>query len=232
MNTHRVLVAGASGDTGREVLSVLRQTDCCVRALTRSESTAGQLEALADEVVVADLVNPRGAARATANVDAVVTAVGTAPTRIHRASEFVDGTGNVHLVDAAAAEGVKRFVMTSSLGVGGDRASWLARFFAAAIGPVLDAKAEAEAAIRESGLTYTILRPAVLVGNWAGGEVQVARGGRGLWGVVSRRDLADLLVASLATPAAHDRTLEVARNPLQSGTGEVIDWQLPGVPQK
>lgn len=228
MDHHRVLVAGASGDTGREVLAVLGHTDCRVRAVTRSESTAGELERLADEVVVADLMNPRGAARAAADVDAVVTAVGSTPAQVHRASEFVDGTGNVHLVDAAAAAGAETFVMLSSLGVGGDRASWLSRVFGVAIGPVLAAKAEAEAAVRESGLTYTVLRPAVLAGDWARGDVQVASAGTGLWGVVSRRDVARLLVASLATPAAHDRTLEVARNPLQRGLGEQLDWRLPG----
>lgn len=228
MERQRVLVAGASGGTGREVLSVLRHTDTRVRAVTRSESKVECLERLADEVVVADLMNPRGAARAAADVDAVVTTVGSTPAQVYRASEFVDGTGNVHLVDAALAAGAETFVMTSSLGVGGDRASWLARLFGVTIGPVLAAKAEAEAAIRESGLTYTIVRPGILVGDWASGDVQVARAGTGLWGVVSRREVARLLVASLATPAARDRTLEVVRNPLQRDAGERIDWRLPG----
>lgn len=227
MDCHRILVAGASGDTGREVLAVLRRADCRVRAVTRSESKADWLQRLADEVVVADLMNPRGAARAAADVDAVVTTVGSTPAQVHRASKFVDGTGNVHLVDAALAAGAETFVMQSSLGVGGDRASWLSRCFGLTVGPVLAAKADAEAAIRESGLTYTILRPAILVGDWASGDVQIARAGTGLWGVVSRRDVARLLVASLVTHAAHDRTLEVARNPLQRGIAEQIDWRLP-----
>ncbi|MFB6172787.1 MAG: NAD(P)H-binding protein [Haloarculaceae archaeon] len=228
MDRRRVLVAGASGGTGRAVLDVFAHTDWRVRAVTRSESTADWLDGRADEVVVADLMNPRGAARAAADVDAVVTTVGSTPAQVLRASEFVDGTGNVHLVDAALAAGAETFVMESSLGVGGDRASWLARVFGVAIEPVLAAKAEAEAALRESGLTYTVLRPGVLVGDWARGDVEVAAAGTGLWGVVSRHDVARLLVAALATPAAHDRTLEVVRNPLQRGAGERIDWRLPG----
>jgi uncharacterized protein YbjT (DUF2867 family) len=231
MDLHRVLVAGASGDTGREVLDVLDGTDYRVRAVTRREERAEHLGRLgADEVVVADLLNPRGAARAAEDVDAVVSCVGSTPVEVLRRDTFVDGAGNRHLVDAARAAGAEAFVMESSLGVGSDRASWMARLFRLAIGPVVAAKTEAERAVRESGLTYTVLRPGVLVGDWAsdGEDPRVADAGTGLWGVAARRDVARLLVAALTTPAAHDRTLEVARNPLQRGLGERIRWALPG----
>lgn len=225
-----MLVAGASGDTGREVLRVLRSTDHRVRAVTRREERVDRLERLgADEVTVADLLNPQGATRAAADVDAVISCVGSSPAEVFRRDTFVDGEGNHTLVDAARAAGAEAFVMESSLGVDGDRASWMASLFALAIGPVIEAKTEAERAIRESGLTYTILRPGILVGSWASteGDVQVAEAETGLWGMVARRDVARLLVASLSTPPVHDRTLEVVRNPLQRGKSRRIEWTLP-----
>jgi DNA invertase Pin-like site-specific DNA recombinase len=49
----------------------------------------------------------------------------------------------------------------------------------------------------------------------------------GLWGTVSRADVARLLVAAPFTPAAADTTLEVVHNPLLRRRSLDIDWQLP-----
>jgi uncharacterized protein YbjT (DUF2867 family) len=159
----------------------------------------------------------------------VVSCVGSTPWEALRADadELVDGRGNAQLLDAAVAAGANRFVMESSLGVGGDRGSWMTRTFRLAIPSVLRAKDRAESAIRDSGLAYTILRPGVLTGGSPSDDVQVADAGTGLWGAVSRADVARLLVASLSTPQAENRTLEVVRNPLLRRSGEMVDWTSP-----
>lgn len=222
-----VLLAGASGDTGREVLTILAETDITVRALTRSREKGERLRRSgADEVVVGDLLNRDDATQAVEGVDAVLTAVGTHPSKVFFADEFVDGRGNANLVDASVDAGVETFVMESSLGVGGDRGSIMARTFRVFIGPVIEAKTRAERAIRESGLEYTIFRPGILTGNWVIGDVRVANAGTGLWGIVSRRDVARMMVAALETPAATARTFEVVRNPLLRDRGLDIEWQF------
>lgn len=220
-----ILLAGASGDTGREVLTVLEKTDVTVRALTRSRQKVERLRRLgADKVVVGDLLSRDDVTRAVEGVDTVLTTVGTHPSKIFLADEFVDGRGNVNLVEASADAGVETFAMESSLGVGGDRGSVMARTFQLFIGPVIEAKTRAERAIRESGLEYTIFRPGILTGSWATGDVQVGDAGTGLWGIVSRRDVARLMVAALDTPEATDRTFEVVRNPLFRDRGLDIEW--------
>lgn len=220
-----VLLAGASGDTGREVLKLLAQTELNVRAVTRSTANVERLRRLgADDVLVGDLLNEPDAKRAVEDVDAVLTAVGSRPWDVWTATEYVDGRGNVNLVDAATGAGVTTVVMQSSLGVGDDRGSLMARTFRVVLRPVIDAKTRAEEAIRESPLRYTIFRPGVLVGRWGRGDVQVADAGAGLWGVTPRRDIAHLLVAALFTPEAADRTFEVVRNPLIGDRGLDIDW--------
>lgn len=224
----RVLLAGASGRTGRQALRRLSGTDVAVRAVTRSgEKTERLRRRGADEVVVGDLMNRDDARTAVDGVDAVLTAVGSSPVAVLRGGELVDGAGNVNLVEAADEAGVEAIAMVSSLGVGDDRNSWLARSFRLVIPPVLAAKSRAEAAIRASGLRYTILRPGVLTTRWAPGAVRVAEAGSGLWGAVARADVARLLVAAPFTPAAGDRTLEVVANPLSHGPGVDIDWQQP-----
>lgn len=223
-----VLLAGASGVTGREVLDVLSGTDVTVRAMTRSGTTAERLSRLgADDVVVGDLLEQSDAERAVKGVDAVVTTVGTRPLDVWRAAEFVDGPGNVNLVSAAEAAGVETLVMQSSLGVGDDTGSLMARTFRLVVSPVIEAKTRAEDAIWDSDLRYTIVRPAVLVGRWASGDVHVAPAGTGVWGVTPRRDLARLLVGALVTEAAADRTFEVGRNPFLGNAGLDIEWTLP-----
>ena len=230
MNGETVLLAGATGDTGRRVLERLSRTPYRVRALARRERERDRLRRRgADAVVVGDLLDPGDAARVAEDVDAVISCVGSTPWSVLSADEddLVDGRGNVQLLDAAVAAGATRFVLTSSLGVGEDRGSWMARAFRLAIPKVLRAKHRAETAVRDSGLTYTILRPGVLTGGSPSGDVQVARVGAGLWGTVPRADVARLLVASLATPAAANRTLEVVRNPLLRRLAEPIDWTRP-----
>ena len=224
----RLLVAGASGDTGRQVLSYLDGRPPTVRALTRSASKRDRLRRRgADEVVVGDLLERSDAERAVADVDAVVSAVGSSPRTVLTADEFVDGAGNRNLIAAAADAGATAFVMESALGVGDDPASPLAAAFDLFIGPVQRAKADAEAALRAAPLRHTVLRPGVLTPGPRTGAVQVADPGARLWGAVPRADVARLLAAAPFTPAVADRTLEVVVNPLLRGRAATVDWRAP-----
>jgi len=119
----KVLVAGASGRTGREVLSELAGRSVDVRAMTRSADNRESLVADgADEVVVGDLLNPTDVQNAVKGCDAVLCAAGSSlTTGLTRPSRRVDGDGVVNLVEAAAREGVHTFVLQSSIGVGTSR---------------------------------------------------------------------------------------------------------------
>lgn len=230
----RVLLAGATGGTGRRALSALLSIGYEVRCVTRSESAAERLtERGADGVVVGDLLDPATAVRAVRDCDAVVSCVGTSPARLARVrlpgsdpGPLVDGEGNRNLVAAADAGDVRSFVLQSSLGVGDDRGSWLARLFRLAVGPTLTAKATAEAALRGSDLRHAIVRPGALTDRVSVGPLLGAPAGTGLWGIAPRRDVARVLVGALVEPGAANATLEVARNPLQRGRGSipVADW--------
>ncbi|RXK50351.1 NAD(P)H-binding protein [Halorientalis pallida] len=229
-NRATVLVAGASGGTGREILRVLDGRDPTIRALTRDEAKTDRLRALgADEVVVGDLLAGTGLDAAVEGVDVVLSAVGSTPSAVLTADEFVDGAGTIALLEAAVDAGAEAFVMESALGVGGEGGSVLARVFDAAIGPIQDAKARAEAAIREADVRHTILRPGVLTNGRRTDDVTVAPAETGLWGAVSRADVARLMAAAPYTGAAADRTLEVVATPSHREVGLAIDWRLPRV---
>lgn len=221
-----VLVAGATGGTGRHVVRLL-DGRATVRALTRSPSSRERLRRLgADEVVVDDLLDPEDLPGAVGEADAVVSAVGSDIRELRR-DEFVDGAGTIALLEAAVEAGTESFVMESAIGVGSEPSSPLATAFDGLIGPIQRAKARAEATLRESSLTHTILRPGVLTNGSRTDDVTVADPGAKLWGTISRADVARLLAAAPTTPAAADRTLEVVSTPGFPDRAVDIQWRLP-----
>lgn len=236
-----VLVAGASGGTGRRLLALLDETDLQVRALTSSpEKREGLRERGADEVVVGDLLEDGAAARAVeggreagpvpGSVDAVVCAVGSTVPQVLLADRLVDGPGVVNLARASTHAGVERFVLQSAVGAGDSRER-APLPYRLPISRVLEAKGRAEDALRELELVHTIVRPGMLTNGPERGDALVAEGGNTVFGMVSRADVARVMVSALGTPAAENRTFEVVSDRWtwgeQSGVVE-IDWVEPG----
>src|SRR5437868_5584502 len=96
-----ILVTGATGNVGRQVVDQLLAGGAKVRATTRRPDTAGLPDDV--EVVGADMGRPETVAPAFAGTEAVflMGARGTAPT----------------ILEAAARAGVRRVVFLSSLAV-------------------------------------------------------------------------------------------------------------------
>lgn len=223
-----VLVAGATGGTGREILRLIGSRVDTVRALTRSTDAAPDLRATgADEIVVDDLLDPNELPAAVDGADAVISAVGSTASAVRGGPPFVDGAGNRALLTAAVEAGVDAFVMESAIGVGPEPASALAKAFDGFIGPLQRAKGEAEAAIRDAAIRHTIFRPGILTSGRRTDLVTTAEPGAKLWGTVSRADVARIMAAAPTTAAAADRTFEVVSTPRFPGRGVDVDWTLP-----
>ncbi|MFC7316349.1 SDR family oxidoreductase [Halomarina halobia] len=232
MTEMTVLVAGASGRTGRDVLDALLDAGIRVRALTSSPETVETLELQgADEVVVGDLLAISTAREAVEGADAVICAVGSTPGANLLRGPLVDREGVVNLVDAAADEGVDRFVLVSAIGVGDSKEGMPGPFRALLdLFGILDAKEASEEHLRRSGLDYTIVRPGGLTNDPAAGDVLVGEGGDTVSGSIPRADVARLLVAALFTPESENRTFEVVSREGRRGsvTGVVdVDWRHP-----
>lgn len=226
--SERVLVAGASGDTGRELLSVLRPTDLTVRASTRSYADVDTLERFgADEVVIADFFESADAVDAVADCDVICSTLGTAPGPRHfLGGKLVDRTGNINLVTAAVAADVSHVVLQSAIGVGSSKAgmSLPGRIVLRA---TLRAKRDAEAAVRRSGLGYTVVRPGRLTDDPPSGELLVGEGGDSVSGSIPRADVARVMAAAPFTPEARNRTFEIVSRDGLSGSPERlvdVDW--------
>ena len=113
-----ILVAGATGRTGKRVVEELLSKGYRVRGLARNVAQAkAQLPAV--NWVAADLKNPGSLGAVAEGVHAIIFAVGANTSRDpSNIPEKVEYGGIVALVDRGKAAGVRNFVMMSSGGVG------------------------------------------------------------------------------------------------------------------
>ena len=224
----RVLVAGASGDTGRELLSLLSASDFEVRGTTRSFADVPRLERLgSDDVVVVNLFESADAVRAVKGCDVVYCTVGTGPgIRTALGGKLVDRTGVINLLTAAIGADVDHFVYQSAIGVGSSR-SGLPLPFRLLVRGSLGAKGDSETALRRSGLDYTIVRPGTLTDDPPSTELLVGEGGDSVAGSISRADVARVMAAAPFTPDARNRTFEVVSRDGVRGSPKnfvAVDW--------
>ncbi len=165
-----ILVAGATGGVGQLVVSKLLDKNISVRALTRSRNKAQKMFGKQVEIAVADICIPETLATVTKDVTQIICCTGTTAFPSARwnfvnlwspknTPKAVDGEGVANLVRVAPLD-LKRFVLISSCGV--LRQDKFPFNLLNAFG-VLDAKLKAEKAIKDSGLPYTIIRPARLI---------------------------------------------------------------------
>lgn len=153
-----ILVAGGTGFVGGGIVRELARRGKQFAVLTRDAArSADRFPGLAIEYREGDVREPSSLESAIAGVDAVI---GTQqfpnspienPNRGHTFEE-VDARGTENLLIAAKAAGAKRYVYLSAAGAAPEGYHWFR------------AKWRAEQAVRNSGLTYSILRPSWVYG--------------------------------------------------------------------
>jgi NADH dehydrogenase len=154
---------------------------------------------------------------ACAGVETVITTATAGSRGGADTPQTVDLEGNRHLIDAARQVGVGQFIFVSTIAA--DEASPI---------PLLRAKAQAEAALRASGLRSTILAAnglldlllPLVVGNpvRAGQPVTLVGEGRRRHSFVASADVAAFAVAAIGHPSAMDRRLPI-------GGPAAISWR-------
>lgn len=210
-----VLVAGATGRTGQQVVRELNAAGYRVRALVRDP--AGARNVLGDGVEYA-----RGDVRERSTIDAAlkgvryaISAIGATRKDPANGPEFVDFQGIRNLAEAAAAAKLDQLVVVSSAGVTREDHP-LNKMF----DNVLVWKGRGEDAVRASGVPYTIVRPGGLTDKPGGQSgVRLEQGDRGT-GFIPRADVARVCVAALKSPAARNRTFEL----YSAQSGPDTDW--------
>ena len=251
-NIQQLLITGATGGVGQLAVAYALKQGYQVRGGTRDIAKARPLFDDRVELRQIDLRQPDTLTAALDEIDAVLCCSGTTafpsdkwqvdlPSqpfeqfltwgRIFLDADYrqrytknspaiADGQGVKNLIAAAKSFSVQRFVMVSSLGI--ERKDQLPFNLLNAYG-VLDAKQAAEQTLRDSGLTYTIVRPGRLIdgpytsydlntllkASTDGKQGVVLGRGDQLLGQTSRKDVAATCVECLQHITTEKTTFEI-----------------------
>jgi uncharacterized protein YbjT (DUF2867 family) len=191
----RIAVVGGHGNVARHLHPLLAAAGHTPVALVRREEYRAELEGKGAEVRLLDVEgeDAAGFARAFEGCHAVVFAAGGGPDGNIERKRTVDLEGSLKSIEGARRAGISRFVQVSAIGV--DTALppdtdpvWRA---------YVEAKRDADAALRSSGLDWTIIRPGRLTDGPPTGLV--ALGPDVERGQVPRADVAAVLAAVIDT---------------------------------
>lgn len=216
-----VLVAGATGRTGRLVLEQLRRDPrFAIRPMARDVAAARKNIGADYAWVTGDVTKPETLGPALAGVSLVVVTIGGTERSGSNSPEFVDYGGVRNLTDAARGAGVRQIVLESSMGVGSG-GGILGMMLNLLSGDALKWKAKGEAHLRASGVAYTIVRPGGLTDDPAGQTGLVFQQGDEGSGRIARADVAAVMIAALENPDALGKTFEV----FSDGGARRNDWR-------
>ena len=157
-----ILVLGATGGTGRLIVSQAVARGYDVTVLVRSAEKASVLEGA--KLIVGDARDEIALRQALKGRDAVISALGTAASPFREVTFLSSATRT--LVSAMKAEQVSRLICITGIGAG-DSAGHGGFLFDNVIFPLLlrnvyADKNRQEAIVRESGLDWVLVRPSML----------------------------------------------------------------------
>jgi len=226
----RVLVVGATGSIGKLVVDEAIRQGHSVRGLVRDARKAGQLPPGA-EAVVGDVTRPETLPDAVPGVDAVVFTLGSdGGGKV--GAESVD-YGGVRNVLRALGSHKARIALMTAIGVTNRTGSYNRSTEAH------DWKRRSERLVRASRLPYTIVRPGWFDYNGPDEHRLVLlqgdrrQAGDPSDGAVARRQIAEVLVHSLGSNQAQQKTFELvsAKGPAPVDFDALfapLDSDLPG----
>ncbi len=194
----KLLVLGATGGTGRLIVSQASARGHQVTALVRSTQKASDLKGA--KLVVGDVRDEQALREALEGQDAVVSALGTPASPFSEVTLL--STATRALVSAMKAEHVSRLVCITGIGAG-DSAGHGGFLFDNLIFPLLLKKVYAdknrqEAIVRDSGLDWILVRPSVLNDQPSRGSVRAMTDLSDFHGgSISRQDVAAFVLDQL-----------------------------------
>lgn len=165
----RVLLAGASGVLGMEILKILHQKGYVLRVLIRDTTKERLVRPYCDEVFVGDAADPSALKGVCQGIDIVLSTVGKSVSLFTNspASFFdIDHRANANLLAEAQSAGVTRFLYISIFGSETSpklRTGWSQELFSQEL--------------MKSGLHYTIVKP---VGLFSGLHDLIIMGKKGI----------------------------------------------------
>jgi uncharacterized protein YbjT (DUF2867 family) len=203
----RVLVIGGTKGVGRAVVDLAAARGHIVTAMARG-APEPPFEAASVLFAQGDVADIETVRRATAGQDAVVFSISTPPTR-KAVTVYSRGAGNIL---EARADRPLRILYVTGIGAGDSRGHG-GVFYDRVLQPLMlrtayEDKDRAEAMLRASAASWTIVRPGFLTDDVETGRYLVVTQMDGVRsGSISRRDVAHFIVSALETESALSETV-------------------------
>ncbi len=151
-NNERILVAGATGSLGLEIVKLLKEKNKSIRTLVRSAEERKKVSPYTDDIFVGDASHGADEIEnLTEGITTVISSLGKSVSLFSPSEDSFfesDYLANKAILDDALKNGVKRFVYVSIKGADVEKDYSIAK-----------AHKMFENELRASGLDYTILRP-------------------------------------------------------------------------
>ena len=196
----QIVIAGGHGKIAMLLHPLLTARGHQVLALIRNPDHAAEVREAGAEPVLCDLEQEPDISGAIGKADVVVFAAGAGPGSGAARKFTVDRDAAIKLIEAAQKNGIRRYVMISAMDVETPRGDEVFQAY-------LQAKAEADEALRKSGLDYTIVRPGRLTNDPGTGRVTI--GSQLPSGEIPRADVAAVIAQVLETPATAGQQFDV-----------------------
>ena len=190
---HTIAIVGGHGKVALQLIPLLVDAGKHVVALARKDEQLTHLESLGATARRLDIEQSDNAAfaEAFAGCDAVVFAAGGGPDGNIERKRTVDLEGSLKSIAGARHAGIDRLVQVSAIGVDHPLPDDASEVWQAYVG----AKRDADAALRDSGLDWTIIRPGGLTDDAGTGQVNLAPEVER--GSIPRADVAAVVAACL-----------------------------------
>lgn len=216
----RIAIVGGHGKVALQLIPLLLERGKEVVALARRDEQLAELEQMGASPRYLDIEAADDAvfAAAFAECDAVVFAAGGGPDGNIERKRTVDLEGSLKTIEGARGAGIDRVVQVSAIGVDNPLPDDVEDVWKAYV----EAKRDADKALRASGLAWTIIRPGGLTDDAGTGEVtlaeQVERGS------IPRADVAAVIAEVLDRPesAAHQWELVGGDTPVADAVGAAV----------
>lgn len=219
-STRRIAIVGGHGKVALQLIPLLVDRGHTVFPLARQQQQLRDLAAMGTEPRELDIENSSESRFRSVfqGADAVVFSAGGGPDGNIDRKRTVDFEGAVKSIAAAKALGISRFVMVSAMSVDEPPAVGSSDVWRAYV----EAKRDADAALRDSGLEWTIIRPGGLLDEPATGHVTLAK--TVARGSIPRADVAHVLADCLERPetAGHQWELVSGDTPVQAALDHAV----------
>ena len=207
--TQEILVAGATGRTGKIIVDKLIRLGIKPRVLVRDLPIAQALWVNAVTYHQGDVRELDSLLPALSGVQTLISAIGAQTPVGKNCPKRVGYEGVANLVQAACAMDIKRFILISSIAVTRPKHPLKKKK------KILEWKFKGEEVLRQSGLDYAIIRPGGLKDTPGGVRKLIFGQGDRLLGMISRSDLAEICLKALQYPHTLRVTFEVIEDETQ-----------------